>query len=399
MPRNSESQFATGTDLPSLALGSMRTALLDVDSNGWAAGAVVSRTLAFALVSNGEHPFFVGQGASSLSPPGCIPIEVGSPRSFPGENTLRTVLKLPARSGVLRSLKEVKPKAALPIVELPVPNCPTIGWIPDFQHRYLPELFSEDEHRRLNRRHQGLSEKCRLMWCSSDSVARDFKKFFPAHAGKARVASFPSLFAYEPPEESTSARNFLYRVPEKFLLVINQFWAHKNHKIVAEALGLLRKAGLEVPTVMAGLPSDYRDKQNTALSETLQTLARNGSWPHSLVLGKVRRDELLQLLRSATVLVQPSRFEGWNTTVEDAKALGCPIILSDLEVHREQCPGALGFFGCDDPRALADILADNWSRLTTRPDAGRERESLNEARIRGLEFGDRLAAICAEAAQ
>ncbi len=399
MPRNSESQFATPADLPRLERGSMRTAVLDVGSNGWAAGSVVSRTLAFALASKGEHPFFVGQGASSLSPPGCMPIEVGRPRSFPGENTLRTVLKLSAPSGLLRSLNELKPKAALPIVEPPTPNCPTIGWMPDFQHRYLPELFSKDEHRRLNRRHQALSEKCRRIWCSSESVAEDFRKFFPSHAHKARVASFPSLFAYELPRGSESAPLLPYRLPEKFLLVVNQFWAHKNHKIVAEALGLLRVAGLKVPTVMAGLPADYRDKQNTALSETLQTLAGNGSWPDCLVLGKIESSKLLQLLKSATALVQPSRFEGWNTTVEDAKALGCPVILSDLAVHREQCPDALGFFGCDDARALADIIAKNWNRMPIRPDHDLERKSLEAAHRRGLEFGARIAAICHEAAR
>jgi len=373
-------------------------AVLDVGANGWAAGSVVSRTLALALSSIGHRPFFVGRGAVSVSPPGCLPIEVESPRCFPGENTLRYVLHLPAPNGMARSVNRTTSEVALPLLELPVPRCATIGWIPDFQHRYLPKLFSEEQRCRLEKRHEKLAEECRLMWCSSKSVAQDFKKFFPRYSHKARVASFPSLYAYEPPGEPASARQLPYLVPEKFLLVINQFWAHKNHRTVAEALGLLRKAGLEVPMVMAGLPSDYRDKQNTALSETLQTLARNGSWPHSLVLGKVRRDELLELLRSATVLVQPSRFEGWNTTVEDAKALGCPMILSDLEVHREQCPDALGFFDCNDAQALADIIAENWTRMPVRPDHYLERKFLEAAHRRGLEFGNRLAKICAEAA-
>jgi glycosyltransferase involved in cell wall biosynthesis len=309
------------------------------------------------------------------------------------------MLGLTVPSGAVHSIDKAKPEVALPLVDLNLPRSPAIGWIPDFQHRYLPELFAEDERRRLEIRHEKLAEKCRLMWCSSESVAQDFRKFFPRLAHKARVASFPSLFAYEPPGETEAGRSLPYRLGKRFLLVINQFWAHKNHKLVADALGVLRQAGLEIPTVIAGLPADYRDKQNTALSETLQTLANNGSWPHCLVLGKVGRDELLLLLRSATALVQPSRFEGWNTTVEDAKALGCPVILSDLEVHREQCPDALGFFGCDDPRALAAIIANNWKLLPARPDRKRELECLEQARLRGLEFGSRLAAICAEAAR
>ena len=377
----------------------LTTAILDVGASGWAAGSVVSRTLACALLSAGQRTLFAGRGAVSSSPPGCLPVEVESPRCLPGENMMRAALKLGARSGMVRSVKKAEADVALPVVELPVPRCPAIGWIPDFQHRHLPELFPQELRHRLDKRHGKLVEKCSLMWCSSYSVAEDFRNYFPRHAYKARVASFPSLFAYEPPDESNITQPLPYRLPEKFLLVVNQFWAHKNHKVVAEALGLLRKHGLEVPMVMVGLPADYRDKQNTALSETLQMLAGNGSWAHCLVLGNVRRDELLQLLRRATALVQPSRFEGWNTTVEDAKALGCPIILSDLDVHREQCPDALGFFRCDDAQALADIIADNWTRLTARPDRTRELECLQQARLRGFEFGSRMAAICAEAAR
>lgn len=63
------------------------------------------------------------------------------------------------------------------------------------------------------------------------------------------------------------------------------------------------------------------------------------------------------LLRAATALINPSRLEGWSTTVEEAKSFGVPMILSDIDVHREQTDGEASYFGINDPLLLADLLA------------------------------------------
>ena len=69
-------------------------------------------------------------------------------------------------------------------------------------------------------------------------------------------------------------------------------------------------------------------------------------------------DHVYALLRSSTALINPSRFEGWSTTVEEAKSFGVPMILSDLDVHREQTGGAARYFGINDPEMLADHLSE-----------------------------------------
>lgn len=60
-------------------------------------------------------------------------------------------------------------------------------------------------------------------------------------------------------------------------------------------------------------------------------------------------------MMTTNALLNPSRFEGWSTTVEEAKAAGTPMILSDIPVHREQAPNAR-FVGQDDAPALADAI-------------------------------------------
>jgi glycosyltransferase involved in cell wall biosynthesis len=73
-------------------------------------------------------------------------------------------------------------------------------------------------------------------------------------------------------------------------------------------------------------------------------------------LGLIPRDHVYALLRASMGLINPSRFEGWSTTVEEAKSFGVPMILSDLDVHHEQGGGAACYFGADNSEALADHL-------------------------------------------
>ena len=56
--------------------------------------------------------------------------------------------------------------------------------------------------------------------------------FAPDYADKGRVASFPSLYVYEFPDGSAEVTRRKFNLPEKFALVANQFWRHKNHEVV-----------------------------------------------------------------------------------------------------------------------------------------------------------------------
>jgi glycosyltransferase involved in cell wall biosynthesis len=77
------------------------------------------------------------------------------------------------------------------------------------------------------------------------------------------------------------------------------------------------------------------------------------------LLGLIPHAHIPALMRSSAALINPSTFEGWSTTVEEAKAMGTPMILSDLKVHQEQSKEA-SFFNATAPVQLADIL-ENFS--------------------------------------
>ena len=167
--------------------------------------------------------------------------------------------------------------------------------------------------------------------------------------------------------------------------------------MVVRALELLHKKGIDIPVVMTGLPADQRDPSNKNLSLLLQAIASSGLNNQISVLGRVPYPDVINLMRTAALIIQPSRFEGWGTVVQDAKALGRPVLCSDIPVHHEQAPGALGFFACDDAEALAGLLAAHWKGLKPGPNLALEATALATERDFAQRHGQALLHICKEA--
>jgi glycosyltransferase involved in cell wall biosynthesis len=382
-----------------------RYGIVDSSSGQWTGGSIYSRTLirslAVACQGEGVKLYLLGNQGNDPEieqlPVTVTPLK--SPHYYRGEWRLRALLGLPEKSSLFETASDCQISVLLPVSDIPakMPGIQVIGWIPDFQHLYLPHYFSLQECQRRNIIYRRLAEGASLVMLSSQNAMEHFAAFIPAQAHKARLVSFPSLQAFEPlPPDIVSARS-RFHLPEKFALVANQFWQHKNHLQVVEALAHLRRKGVRIPLVMTGLPADYRDPSNRAISQVLQAIAAEGIGDQMWILGLVSASDLLSLMRTAAVVIQPSRFEGWSTTVQDAKALGRPLLCSDIPVHREQAPEALGFFPCDRPDILADLLASHWAALEPGPCSASEERARSKERDFAREHGRRLLTICQEA--
>ena len=322
-------------------------------------------------------------------------------QSLRGEARLRKLLRLADKSDPFSVARKNGIDVLLPLLDVPSweVSAKLIGWIPDLQHVYLPEFFSETELQQRNATIQRLTERAALIMLSSNAARDDFLKFAPKGEKKARVLSFPSLVAFEPLSEGPESSRSKFNLPEKFALVANQFWAHKNHRSVVSAAAELRERGITVPIVMTGLPVDHRDRANSNFSSLLQAIASAGLNSQITILGQVSYADLVNLMRTATVILQPSRFEGWSTIVQDAKALGRPVVCSDIAVHREQAPAALGFFPCDEPGMLANLLAEHWGNLEPGPNKGAEASALLTEREFARRHAESLLKLCEEACQ
>jgi glycosyltransferase involved in cell wall biosynthesis len=233
----------------------------------------------------------------------------------------------------------------------------TVAWMPDFQHRHLKEMFSAAAYwkRDLGFRAQMLGR--RLIMLSSEDSRRDCERFFPQSIGRTAVVRFAVL----PPDLSSydEARILAdrYKLPEHFFYLPNQFWKHKNHRVVIEALYQLKQQGHQIVVAATGKPDDYRHRDHY---ERLQSLVASYDLKDNIrFLGMVPRQHVFALMRTCAALVNPSLFEGWSSTVEEAKSLGVPMLLSNLGVHLEQAEGSAQYFAPHAPDELAGLMAAN----------------------------------------
>jgi glycosyltransferase involved in cell wall biosynthesis len=232
---------------------------------------------------------------------------------------------------------------------------PTVAWIPDFQHRYLKHLF---DYKAYWKREIGFIAQImsgRHVMLSSEDAQRDCERFYPSTRGRTHVVRFaiPPVVAIDVVATRTVA-NF-YGLPSTFFFLPNQFWKHKNHECVIEALRLLKARGHEIVVAVTGKQTDPR---NPEYFPRLQRLIKSSDLAQNFrLLGLIPHDHIPALMRSCAALINPSTFEGWSTTVEEAKSMGTPMILSSLGVHQEQSAEAV-FFDPFCPGQLADILAN-----------------------------------------
>jgi glycosyltransferase involved in cell wall biosynthesis len=230
---------------------------------------------------------------------------------------------------------------------------PAVAWFPDFQHQRLPQLFSPAARWRREFGFRVQIASGRIVMLSSESALRDYQELYPA-ARRAYVVRF----ATQPPPDLLTANPLevieQYELPSRFFYLPNQFWRHKNHQVVIDALTILSKSGVDVVVVASGGTNDPREPDyfNSIMRQVkVRGLERNFRY-----LGIIPLPQVYALLRATAALINPSRFEGWSTTVEEAKSFGVPMILSDIDVHREQTADSARYFGIDDPAALANHL-------------------------------------------
>lgn len=232
---------------------------------------------------------------------------------------------------------------------------PAVAWFPDFQHRRLPQLFSKAARWRREIGFRAQIAAGRIIMLSSESALRDCQKFYPRSAERACVVKFatqppPELLAVDPSVVRTQ-----YQLPCQYFYLPNQFWRHKNHQVVVDALAILTQRGDNVVVAASGSKEDLREPEyfDALMREVVGgRLEKNFRY-----LGMIPLPDVYALLRGATALINPSRFEGWSTTVEEAKSFGVPMILSEIDVHREQAGDGALYFGTGDPKALADLLS------------------------------------------
>ena len=235
-------------------------------------------------------------------------------------------------------------------------DIPSIYWQPDFQEIHNPNLLRIKRiiFRRINiflfSRH---SDKILL---SSNTVRSDLKKISLIGYKNSKVIC-PVFFDID--NRDFINFNFIkkkFKIQKNFFFLPNHFWIHKNHMLILDALISLKKRNKikNVQVVCTGLFNDYRYPNYK--EEINRVIKKNNLETNFIILGIVKYSELMSLMKHSIAVINPSKSEGWSSTVEQAKSLGKYVLLSDLKVHREQKPERSFFFNTNDHLSLSNKI-------------------------------------------
>ena len=227
------------------------------------------------------------------------------------------------------------------------------AWFPDMQHKFYPQYFGF-----FNRIFREVRLKI-VLWRATDLVQSSYdvlshlKHFYkvPQHL-RLHVLRFVSQI--DSFNDDIKSLRKKYQINKPYFIVSNQFFKHKNHLVVFKAISLLKNEYPDFEVLFTGKADDYRNPDY--ISEIHSIIEKDNLSPYIKMMGLIPREDQLGLMKNALAVIQPSKFEGWSTVVEDAKSLQQQIILSDLAVHLEQMEGLAHFFEPDNTQALKDTM-------------------------------------------
>jgi glycosyltransferase involved in cell wall biosynthesis len=248
----------------------------------------------------------------------------------------------------------------------PVPNAlafetglPYVMAIHDLQHRLqpeFPEVSAGGQREAREYLHHMGARHAMLLIADSEVGQEDIVDAYGADGVAAdRVRILPllgsPLVAREVSEPDRRRVREAYRLPERFVFYPAQFWAHKNHARIVEALGLLRREhGLRIAAVFCGAATDA--PRTTTFRELEALVRRLGLEEDVRFLGYVPDGDVAPLYAEAVALVMPTFFGPTNMPVLEAWGLGCPVLTSDIRGIREHVGDAAVLV---EPRSVEEI--------------------------------------------
>lgn len=253
-------------------------------------------------------------------------------------------------------------------------NLKLVHWLPDFQHKHLPYLFPKLAWLKREFGFLVITKSNRKIMLSSNDAKKDCQQFYNVNLDRISVVPF----AVEPP---TIEKDYLqecldkYNIKKPFFYLPNQFWRHKNHSVVIRALRAINEENDKILIISSGSSKD--DREASYFTEIKSLIEGNKLENHFRLLGMIPYKDVIHLMYLSCAVINPSFFEGWSTTVEEAKALKKDLIVSNLNVHIEQLKENGHFFNplCTEELILIlknmsckknvseDVLIDNSLRV------------------------------------
>jgi len=247
-------------------------------------------------------------------------------------------------------------------------SLPWIGYIYDFQHRYIPDFFTAQEIQSRNNNFERMLNSASHVIVNAKTVVDDALKFHRNFSAKVHALPFSPCPQKIWLENTLDVREH-YGINQPYFMICNQFWKHKDHATAFRAFARYVQGGGSASLVCTGQTSDYRFPDY--FGKLVHLLSELEILPLVKILGHISKEHQISLLKNALAIVQPTLFEGGpgGGASYDAISLGVPVIASDIPVNREMDCGDITYFHVGNDKSLAEALHAQGSKIYIRPNS------------------------------
>ncbi|MBQ6566103.1 MAG: glycosyltransferase family 4 protein [Treponema sp.] len=265
-----------------------------------------------------------------------------------------------------KRLNRIGKKESIDLFWLPTPvlfdmKYPYIYTVWDLGHRqtpWFPEVSRsgwlwEDRERM----YQSMLYKASFVITGNEEGKKEILENYPIPPSKVRISRFPVTSFCRGEEERP---DFLKDSP--FFFYPAQFWPHKNHIVILDAVECLSgRYGEKVCVYLTG-----SDKGNRCYIE--DEIKKRNLGEQVKITGFVSDKELKYLYTHAVAMIFASLMGPNNMPPIEATYLRCPVIITDLDGHKEQLGDTALYFNGYRPEELAEhmhrLMADPVFRET-----------------------------------
>jgi glycosyltransferase involved in cell wall biosynthesis len=145
-----------------------------------------------------------------------------------------------------------------------------------------------------------------------------------------------------------------YALPSKYLFYPAQFWPHKNHLRLVQAVAMIKQ---EIPDIRVVL-SGSKKKQYSRIVASIKDLGLQSNF---VFLGYVPDLDMPELYARARALIMPTFFGPTNIPPLEAFSLGCPVAISGIYAMPEQVGDAALQFDPNSVEEIACCIRRLWS--------------------------------------
>ena len=251
------------------------------------------------------------------------------------------------------------------------PGIPSAVMIPDLQHEFFPEFFEPNTLKWRRQTFRPSTIYATHIFTLSQHSKNTIVDKFRADAGKIEVVYLDVDDEFRQPAPTRPSKAFRnLGLPERYLFYPANFWPHKNHSNLLQAMRLLAGSHPDLALVLTGADTGHSRVKKEV--DDLR-LSRNVHFP-----GYVDRSVLVELYRNAAAIPFISRFEGFGIPILEAFHSGTPVITSRAGSCEEVAGGAALLVDELDPASIAAGIArvlDDPACRATLVEKGRNRAS------------------------